>query len=595
MREAYKMEDKEMSGRFMRTKKICIPVLTLLVIVSQLTGCAGSTSDELFKMLQTNQSITIEINEPKSMEQGTEREVDWTILAHLNTYSDLRFAVDDFLGITPFGDNGKSGVIYVDLEGKHTDNSTLYNAFMNKKFVERAFENEKFNRVLAEEAMKIYVDVDTEVEAILAGYNAYFNLLNDAEEGYANMNSTLSRLEAMSMVVKADTGVQGLDYSDKFVKTVGDSDLALIASQAESQSFLKSINSSLDMVTATATMTKGEFIYLLVNRYLTDEFDKVTGKESAYSDNKNIGNKFDQLLSKKSISTESRLEAAELRYCLENPNNGMPEELYKAMVVAKKYNLINGSESNWNEGITKLEALSMLLKTYSQLETRFSVDRGESTGAAVGNTIQPEQLTQEEFENKEAEIVQNDMDEYRTENREYIESILTSPEHAIKNEEKDTYTFSDEFLSICQTYHFFANSTYEEIADFLGGHWSTLIDRTLSDGIVVFETVITNEQFIKDYGNESGQLPKKEIQKVEQTTQQPEQQPQQSQQPTQNHQTSGNQNKPQNQPVSDNTETSGNSGSSESGNQEVIDNGFFNKPEGWDENVGNIISDVTIH
>ena len=122
-----------------------------------------------------------------------------------------------------------------------------------------------------------------------------------------------------------------------------------------------------------------------------------------------------------------------------------------------------------------------------------------------------------------------------------------------------------------------------------------MIDRTLSDGIVVFETVITNEQFIKDYGNESGQLPKKEIQKVEQTTQQPEQQPQQSQQPTQNHQTSGNQNKPQNQPVSDNTETSGNSGSSESGNQEVIDNGFFNKPEGWDENVGNIIPDVTIH
>lgn len=41
-----------MTGRFMKIKKVIIPFMTLVVMTSQLAGCATMSSDEMLKTMQ---------------------------------------------------------------------------------------------------------------------------------------------------------------------------------------------------------------------------------------------------------------------------------------------------------------------------------------------------------------------------------------------------------------------------------------------------------------------------------------------------------------------------------------------------------------
>ena len=43
---------------------------------------------------------------------------------------------------------------------------------------------------------------------------------------------------------------------------------------------------------------------------------------------------------------------------------GMQEELYKAMVVAKKLGLIEGNESRWDEPLNRAEAINLIIKVH---------------------------------------------------------------------------------------------------------------------------------------------------------------------------------------------------------------------------------------
>ena len=79
-----------MSGKFMKEKKILVPTLTLLMIASQLTGCASATQKEMFSMMQNGETIAIEVANPTDNSQGTELYVEWKELASLDNYIDFR-------------------------------------------------------------------------------------------------------------------------------------------------------------------------------------------------------------------------------------------------------------------------------------------------------------------------------------------------------------------------------------------------------------------------------------------------------------------------------------------------------------------------
>lgn len=375
-------------------KKVLITTLSLIVVLTLVIVAIwqyhkNTPEQKLLNMYNNNQSITIELAEPISQEQGTEVHVEWTELAALNNYEVFRMTVDDALGITAQGENGKNGVIYVDLQGNHTNNSTLFNAFANQKFRDNVWNNSDVSQVIIGAAQSIYTDVESDKAALLAGYNAYYNLLNDSEPGYANMYSTITRLEAMAMIFKADTPVYEIEVNEQFASAVENEELAPYAQELNDYSFLKADNLSLDGNTANGTITRAEFVYMIVQRYFAGDYANITGKESCYSDAKNGGDVATEIglitTDKETGATtvKNRCESYELSYCIQVEKAGMPEELYRAMVVAQQRGLITGSECRWSDGLIKGEALTILTNAYNSMETQTNADRGAASGEVV--------------------------------------------------------------------------------------------------------------------------------------------------------------------------------------------------------------------
>ena len=58
-----------MAGRFMKIKKVVIPFMTLVVMTSQLAGCATMSSDEMLKTMQESPEVSIEYATPDEGEQ----------------------------------------------------------------------------------------------------------------------------------------------------------------------------------------------------------------------------------------------------------------------------------------------------------------------------------------------------------------------------------------------------------------------------------------------------------------------------------------------------------------------------------------------
>ena len=386
----------------MKIRQIVIPTLTLLLIASQLTGCASTTQKEMLQMINNQEAITIEIAEPLNQEQGTERELNWVELATLQTYPEFREEFDDILNITAHGTNGKNGIIYVAPDGTHTNNSTLHYAFQNQKFIDNVWNNTETTTQIINAIKSNYVDVETDQHAILASINAYFNIFADTEEGYFNANQTLTRAEFYGGAYRAQNPVAELEQDIEFemaVDAVGENPDTIFASQMQDKIYLGIESGSLDAVNFNSTITRAEAIYTLVTTYYADEYNTITGKEKCYSDCKNGGNiaKDLKFIEKDKATGETTYkkywQSYELSYTLQYPNKGLPTNLYKAMVVAYNHNLIpTNTESNWNDGLTKGDALNLIINVYEDLGTTTNADRGASTGEVVDNSTSQDTL-----------------------------------------------------------------------------------------------------------------------------------------------------------------------------------------------------------
>ena len=429
-----------MDGKFMKIKQIVIPTLTLLLIASQLTGCASTTQKEMLQMINNQEAITIEIAEPINQEQGTESVINWKELATLQTYPEFREEFDDILNITAHGTNGKNGIIYVAPDGTHTNNSTLHYAFQNQKFIDNVWNSTETTTKIINAIKTNYIDVETDQHAILASINAYFNIFADTEEGYFNANQTLTRAEFYGGAYRAQNPVAELEQDIEFemaVDAVGENPDTIFASQMQDKIYLGIESESLDAVNFNSTITRAEAIYTLVTTYYADEYNTITGKEDCYSDCKNGGNiaKDLKFIEKDKATGETTYkkywQSYELSYALQYPNKGLPTNLYKAMVVAYNHNLIpTNKESNWNDGLTKGDALNLIINVYEDLGTTINADRGASTGEVIENsktneadsTVSNGELTAE--------------DPY---------SVFSSKN--VTNNGDYTYTFTDDFIS----------------------------------------------------------------------------------------------------------------------------------------------------
>lgn len=358
-----------MSGKFMRVKRFIIPTLTAVIIASQLMGCAAMTQSELLQAINNGDQIEIEVIEPGFVEdeQGQETALSWTELASLTTNADLRSGWDDTLGIIRT-DEGKNGVFYVNEAGDNENNNTLKVVMHNRAFVQ-SLESEDSLTDLADASLKNYADIEDNetMKAVYMGINGYFNLLPDNEPNYANPDSSLMRNEFMAMVYRADTPVQEITADENFATAVGKSDYNIYAQGVNDNAYLSTENKNLDNLTYNGAISRAEAIYLIVNRYFSEDFNSVdlNSSKSSLTDAKDGGDIATKQKFIENDKMKDRWRAYELQYAIQNPDDGLPTDLYKALVVANQKGLISAT-TRWDEAITRSEAVELLVTALQQ-------------------------------------------------------------------------------------------------------------------------------------------------------------------------------------------------------------------------------------
>ena len=415
-----------MDEKYMKIKKIVVPTLTMAIIASQLLGCNAVSQSELLQMINNGDMIEIEVAVPINQEQGEEESILWEQLALLTTNPDLRKSWDNTLNITSSTD-GKNGVLYVNTNGKNEPNNTLRVALHNREFVKFLEDNSTLSE-LADAVEKNYVDIETEddMESVCIGINGYFNLLPDSSPNYANPESTLQRNEFMAMVYRAETPVQDLKEDSAFATAVGKSDYNIYAQGVADDSYLDLASKSLNNMTYNGTISRAEAIYLIVNRYFADDYKNVdlTSATATFTDAKDGGNIAEKQKFIENANAKDYWKSYELTYALQNPDQGLPTDLYKALVVAQNRGLLTpNTDTRWDEGITKSEALQLLIEALKQ-ETGiqiFTFKQGEIEGEALP-------LEEEPTQPENTSGVDSTSDNVTLGEDDYVEPIETTPD-----------------------------------------------------------------------------------------------------------------------------------------------------------------------
>lgn len=378
-----------MSGKFMSVKKYIIPTITMVIIASQLMGCAAASSDQLVEMLNRGEQIEIEVASPAfgEEEQGTESQILWEELASLSTNEVLRKAWDNTLKIT-VTDTGKNGMLYVNDKGENANNTTLRMALHNRAF-QKLFESEDGLESLAEGALNNYADLDVDetYKAALMGINGYFNIIPDMEVNYANADSTLTRNEFLAMVFRAESPVSELTLNADYVNAVGQSDYNIFAQGVVEDSYLDLQSKSLNNMTANGAITRAEVVYTLVKRYFSKELSSIDIKNSeiTFTDAKDGGDIINNQKKVANPTSKDYWKSYELTYALSNPDDGLPTDLYKALLVARQIGILQTNETRWDEAVTRSEVIDFLMNAYindSSIET-FNFNQGTIIGYEV--------------------------------------------------------------------------------------------------------------------------------------------------------------------------------------------------------------------
>ncbi len=375
-----------MSGKFMNVKKVILPMLTVLIITSQLLGCSSVSKSEMQYLLEQGTEVELTIATHQSdtgdiAADQSEAKLLWKQLASLETSPEIRKAWDDTLSIT-LTDTGKNGMLYVDAEGNNENNNTLRVALHNREFQKAIAEDSFYFIELSQAVMSQYADIDAEdySKALHIGINDYFNLL-PGTEGYANADHALNRAQFMAMVMRSETPVSDdIALDESFTAAVGHTEFNIYAQEVADYSYLTIEDGSLDTNTYTAAMTRGEAVYLLMNKYFHDELQSIDTKNITLEDAKDAGN----ILTEKQASEYDDDAYIALKYAVDHADDGAPTSIYKSLCLAVEKGIIS-SETRWDESLTMADAIDMLVKTL-QKETgiaEFNFKQGKVSGHEV--------------------------------------------------------------------------------------------------------------------------------------------------------------------------------------------------------------------
>lgn len=374
----------------MKVKRVIIPTLTLIMVASMAFGVTACGKKDTYNMLQESTEIELEYAVPDYDSNTEESKVEllpWLQLSSLETHPELRTAFEELVGVTGTTGN-KEGILYTNpLTTQADQNITLLLAIKNSQFRGYLYapdELAKFGEIAAEN----YTDVDVDdVNAPYATINAYFELLPDQEDGQFDGDATISRAQAMALLMRATTQVneaQAPEENKDFTDKVGETTYTNFAAPMDEYSYINTSNGLNDKNFSSA-MSKGEYIYLLAN-YYSQDFQE-------YMDNNGFKN--NTYLEDVTISTVS--DAGDIKYseAIKDSSKGVPSDMYKAFQTATNMNLITESDlEDWDSAITKGEAIRLFTSmslTYYQVAGQDSLT-DEITDNIVYPDVNPEDV-----------------------------------------------------------------------------------------------------------------------------------------------------------------------------------------------------------
>lgn len=279
----------------------------------------------------------------------------WLQLSSLETHPELRTAFEELVGVTGTTGN-KEGILYYNPATQKADqNVTLYMATKNSA-MSAYFANIDAMTKFGEIAAENYTDIDVDdVNAPYATINAYFELLPDQEDGQFDGDATISRAQAMALLMRATTQVnesQAPDEDADFTAKVGETQYTNFAAPMDEYAYINT-STSLNEQSFNGTMTKGEFIALVTNYIRADYV--ATLKESGYTD----------LYSDTSDVTMSTVsDAGDIKYseAISDASKGVPTDLYETFKLAIKNGYLAEADlEDWDSALTKADAISLFI------------------------------------------------------------------------------------------------------------------------------------------------------------------------------------------------------------------------------------------
>lgn len=374
--------------------RVVLPMLTAVILLGG-CGTTNTTQKDILDMLNTSDTITIELAVEQDENQGYTYKVEWIQLGDMTSSKEVRSEMDSLFGIA--GNTGnKNGVFYVNESGENTQNNTLAVAMRNRAVT--SILNGDIESINMNLATK-YTDLDNndEEKAIYCAISDYFELLKASDNGESNINDSLSRAECMSMVFKAMNPVDtSITENEQFNNAVGENDLNIFAAQEETNAFINTADGSLNNTTYTQNMTKAEFIYMVMNSVFGSQAVHNIDSSIELAGLTNAGNiRYDE-----EFINRTQVSSAIIKVFVNEPTS-IDENLYKAIVLADSKGIINSVE-DLDSAITKADAVEILCKALMQNTSieEFNYSRGTvDTGYEYAV---PEEITETEGMNGNA-------------------------------------------------------------------------------------------------------------------------------------------------------------------------------------------------
>ena len=419
------VEHKKINGilAIMKIKRVIIPTITMLVIASQLFGCASASKKDAYNMLQESTEIELEYAVPDydNAEESKVELLPWLQLSSLETHPELRTAFEELIGVTTEDDGTKNGVVYTDENGDRNQNNTLFNALGNTSFTINCIRDAEQIKKLEEIANNEYADIE-ENQGVSAVINAYFELLPDQEDGQFDGDATISRAQAMTLVMRATTPVneaQAPEEDADFTKAVGETQYTNFAAPMNEYTYLNT-STGLNDKTFNTTMSRGEYIYMLT-KYIYGDTYAQRMEEAAKED--------------ESLSTDVKLTTIKdggdisLQDAINNVENGLPTDMYQTLARAVALGFITEDNLNWDEAITKSEAVTLFIDA---VDTAYANSMFVTASEATSEATNSEGLTVDEAAKIDGEYMDNLVADYEGD-------LFTKYDAYVKDQGADAY------------------------------------------------------------------------------------------------------------------------------------------------------------